>query len=177
MKKNRRFSQLKWWSHPVFRFIVLSGMTLLALVLITSLSKVESFFIQTTSFILSKILSLLQIPYKPSLLDSQFSFQILDGTKLNFLIVPDCTGIYPLSILISFLVGYPVAWNRKWMGLLIAVIATGVVNFIRLTLLIVIGRHSLPAFHLWHTLIWQSSFVLLIAGFYFGWTQWINKKG
>jgi exosortase/archaeosortase family protein len=63
------------------------------------------------------------------------------------------------------------------MGLLIAFIATGVVNFIRLTLLIMIGRHSLPAFHLWHTLIWQSSFVLLIAGFYFGWTQWINKKG
>jgi len=176
MKKKKQLKKTKWWLDPVFRFVLLSGITLLVLLLVTSLRGVESVLIQVTSLILSKILSLLQIPYESRFLDSQFAFQILDGTKLKYMIVPDCTGIYPFSILTSFIIGYPTTWKHKGTGLLFAVLLTGTVNFLRLTLLIQIGRISLSSFHLWHTLIWQSSFLLLIVGFYFGWTAWIAKN-
>ena len=176
MKKNKQTQKTKWRLDPVFRFILLSGITLLVLLFVTSLSGVESFLIQATSFLLSKILSLLQIPYESRFLGSEFAFQILDGTKLKYIIVPDCTGIYPLSILTSFIVGYPTTWKHQWSGLLFAFLLTGTVNLVRLTVLIQIGRLSLSSFQLWHTLIWQSSFLLLIVGFYFGWTAWIAKK-
>lgn len=177
MKKNkpRKRIKLNWWSDPIIRFIITAGLVLLLLLLISSLRNVESFLIQFTSFILSKLLDLFHIPYEPSNLGSQFAFQILDGSKLKFVIIPDCTGIYPLAILISFIIGYPSTWTQKFAGMALAILCTALMNFSRLTLLIQIGRESLSSFNIWHTLIWQSSFLLLLVFFYFGWIKWIGK--
>lgn len=176
MKKNSpKHLPRKWLSDPMIRFIFIASSVCLLLLLITSLRSIETFLIQFTSFIQSKLLTWFQIPFETKNLGSQFIFQLLDGSQLRFVIIPDCTGIYPFVILVSFILGYPSSWKHKWIGILTAASGTALVNFSRLTLLIQIGRVAQNAFPLWHTLIWQSSFFLFLVFFYFGWTKWIAR--
>jgi len=165
----------KWLTDPIIRFIIITGGICVLLLLITSLRSVELFLIQLTSAIESQLLTWFHIPFETKNLGSQFIFQLLDGSKLRFVIIPDCTGIYPFIILLSFIIGYPSSWKHKWIGILTAFIGTALVNFTRLTILIQIGRIAQHAFPLWHTIIWQSSFFLFLVFFYFGWTRWIER--
>jgi len=156
---------------PTFRFLFVTISVMLILLLYVSQSSVTVFFEQWTSISLQWILNILHI--KTRLTGN--ILLLLDGTQIKFQIVPDCTGIFPLIILISLLVGYPSSFVKKFYGILLAFFYTFLFNYLRLVLLFVIARKSVHWFEIAHIFIWQVSFVFLIVSYFFWWMQWKRK--
>jgi exosortase/archaeosortase family protein len=154
---------------PMLRFILLALIFITLLVMIFSMSFVQDALIYFTTVSLYRMLSIVGISVEltlPNLL------QLSEGTRLRFSIIPDCTGIYPIAILSGFILAYPSAWAKKWLGILGAILSSFLVNYLRMISLIAIAAHSHSAFEVAHLLIWQTSFVILVLGYFLWWLRW-----
>jgi exosortase/archaeosortase family protein len=161
----------KWLQNPFFIYILITIVCLLLLLVYVSQASVSIFLEKWTTILLNSILNLIHIKTRMN----GNLILLLDGSQIKFQIIPDCTGIYPLIILISLMAGFPVKFLKKIIGLGLAIVCTFIFNYVRLVLLFIIGRASAKWFEIAHLIIWQISFVLFIVLFFFGWMQWAKK--
>lgn len=169
MKKEKKITTPKSSTFPILWFLLLSIIFISILVIVFSLGFVQDFFIKFTATSLYGIMNLLSIPVN---LVEPHVLQLSEGTRLRFSIVPDCTGVYPIAILSGIILAYPARSGKKILGIIGAVFSSLLVNYIRMITLMAIAVSSFRAFEIAHLLIWQTSFVLLVVGYFLWWIRW-----
>jgi exosortase/archaeosortase family protein len=161
--------QTKTKKSPVLSFILLALLYISVFIFLSSLSFVQTFLTQFTASVLEVILNAINIPVD---LLNTVTLQLATGTRLKFIIIPDCTGIYPIAILAGFILAYPATRSKKMLGIAGALFASFAVNYLRMISIMAIALHSLRAFEIAHLLIWQTSFIILVVGYFFWWMRW-----
>ena len=95
------------------------------------------------------------------------------GTTLN--INHECTGVFVLFVLISFVGAYPARWHTKLIGIVIGVIGLTLVNVIRIATLVRIVEFYPDAFVYFHEYIWQGAFLMLVTLYAITWVEWSRR--
>jgi len=154
---------------PVYSFILLALLYISLFIFLSSLSFIQSFLTQFTASMLEVLLQLVRVPVD---LVNPVTLQLVTGTRLKFVIIPDCTGLYPFAILTGFILAFPARSGKKLLGIIGAFFASFSVNYLRMMSIMVIAVHSQRAFEIAHLLIWQTSFIILVLGYFFWWIRW-----
>lgn len=166
-KKQSNKSALKM--SPVLGFMLLALLYISLFIFLSSLNFVQSFLTQFTASLLEILLNTLKVPVD---LVNPVTLQLASGTRLKFVIIPDCTGLYPFAILAGFILAFPARKGKKLLGIIGAFLASFSVNYLRMISIMAIAVHSQRAFEIAHLLIWQTSFIVLVLGYFFWWIQW-----
>lgn len=83
----------------------------------------------------------------------------------------ECTGIYVLIILVTFLFAYPAPWPRRVLGALIGVAGLTVVNIVRLAFLVRIAELQPGLFEYFHEYVWQGVLLILVIAYAMAWVE------
>jgi exosortase/archaeosortase family protein len=83
----------------------------------------------------------------------------------------ECTGIYVLIILVTFLFAYPAPWSRRLTGAVIGVAALTAVNVLRLVFLVRIAELQPGLFEYFHEYVWQGFLLVLVIAYAMTWVE------
>lgn len=83
----------------------------------------------------------------------------------------ECTGIYVLIILVTFLFAYPASWSRRITGALIGIAALTAVNILRLAFLVRIAELQPDLFEYFHEYVWQGVLLILVIAYAMAWVE------
>lgn len=83
----------------------------------------------------------------------------------------ECTGIYVLIILVTFLFAYPAPWPRRVLGAIIGVAALTAINVIRLAFLVRIAELQPDLFEYFHEYVWQGVLLILVIAYAMAWVE------
>jgi len=155
----------------IIKFILIAVALIVGLVLLFSINAIENSIISFTARSTNFLLNLFGV--RASLKGN--IILLLYGTQAKFEIIPDCTGIYPFIILVSFILAYPADLKHKLLGILYAGILSLIVNYIRLIMLLLIAGKSFKAFQYAHIFIWQTTFIALVIFYFLWWINWSKE--
>ncbi|MFQ5667003.1 MAG: archaeosortase/exosortase family protein [Candidatus Binatia bacterium] len=94
----------------------------------------------------------------------------VSGLRLD--INHECTGVFVLFVLISFIAAYPAKWRVKAAGILVGVAILSFVNVLRIATLVRIVEFYPALFVYFHEYIWQGAFLMLVTLYTFTWVEW-----
>lgn len=83
----------------------------------------------------------------------------------------ECTGIYVLIILVTFLFAYPAPWSRRVLGSVVGIIALTTVNIFRLAFLVRIAELQPELFEYFHEYVWQGVLLILVIAYAMVWVE------
>ena len=83
----------------------------------------------------------------------------------------ECTGVYVLIILVTFLFAYPAAWSRRILGAVVGIVALSVVNVVRLAFLVRIAELQPDLFEYFHEYVWQGVLLILVIAYAMAWVE------
>jgi exosortase/archaeosortase family protein len=83
----------------------------------------------------------------------------------------ECTGVYVLIILCTFLLAYPARWSARMSGLLIGIVALTVINVVRLSFLVRVAELQPALFSYFHEYVWQGVFLVLVIAYAMSWVE------
>jgi exosortase/archaeosortase family protein len=86
----------------------------------------------------------------------------------------ECTGLYVLMILFTFLLAYPASWRSGFAGALIGVAALTVINIIRISVLVGIAELQPDLFAYFHEYVWQGVFLILVIAYAMTWVEYVQ---
>jgi exosortase/archaeosortase family protein len=86
----------------------------------------------------------------------------------------ECTGLYVLMILFTFLLAYPASWSSRFAGALIGIVALTVVNIIRISVLVGIAEVQPDLFGYFHEYVWQGVFLILVIAYAMTWVEYVQ---
>jgi exosortase/archaeosortase family protein len=97
----------------------------------------------------------------------------VSGVTLN--INHECTGVFVLFVLISFIVAYPARWSAKAIGITVGVIALTALNVIRIATLVRVVEFYPDAFVYFHEYVWQGAFLMIVTLYSITWVEWVRR--
>lgn len=83
----------------------------------------------------------------------------------------ECTGVYVLLILLTFLFAYPAPWPTRITGALLGAVGLTVVNVLRIAFLIRIAELAPDLFDYFHEYVWQGVFLVLVIVYAMSWVE------
>ena len=106
--------------------------------------------------------------------------QVVDGNhiftqSLTLNINHECTGVFVLFVLISFIAAYPSNARAKLAGILVGVTALSLINVVRIATLVRIVEYYPPAFDYFHEYVWQGAFLMLVTLYAITWVEWARR--
>ena len=101
---------------------------------------------------------------------SVYQTQIHVGT-LAIDINHECTGVYVLIILFTFLLAYPASWSQRLRGAAIGTTAVTAVNVLRISFLVRIAELQPALFGYFHEYVWQGVFLVLVIAYAMSWVE------
>jgi exosortase/archaeosortase family protein len=87
----------------------------------------------------------------------------------------ECTGVYVLLVLFTFLLAYPASWQARVLGALIGTVALTLLNVLRISLLIRVAEFHPQLFDYLHEYVWQGLFLVLVVGYAMAWVQHVRR--
>lgn len=84
----------------------------------------------------------------------------------------ECTGLYVLMILFTFLIAYPATWRSRITGALIGLATLTVINIIRISVLVGIAEVRPDLFAYFHEYVWQGVFLILVIAYAMTWVEY-----
>jgi exosortase/archaeosortase family protein len=97
----------------------------------------------------------------------------VSGVMLN--INHECTGVFVLFVLVSFIGAYPARLGAKALGIAVGVAALSLVNVIRIATLVRVVEFYPQAFVYFHEYIWQGAFLMLVTLYAISWVEWVRR--
>lgn len=88
-------------------------------------------------------------------------------------IIPECTPLLPIAILVSGVVASSGSWFYKCIGVSGGILALSVINLIRTTTLFFVGLWAPSQFDTAHLLVWQSLMILATVAL---WVIWHRSR-
>lgn len=92
------------------------------------------------------------------------------GLTLN--INHECTGVFVLFVLTSFIGAYPARMRTKLAGIVIGVGLLSLVNVIRIATLVRLVEFYPSLFVYFHEYVWQGVFLMLVTLYAVTWVEW-----
>ena len=86
----------------------------------------------------------------------------------------ECTGVFVLFVLASFIAAYPAPLLPKALGLTAGVVLLTFVNVIRIATLVRLVEFYPNAFVYFHEYIWQGAFLMLVTLYAISWVEWVR---
>lgn len=87
----------------------------------------------------------------------------------------ECTGVFVLFVLASFIAAYPAAWLAKLIGIVVGVIGLSVINVVRIATLVRLAEFYPSAFTYFHEYVWQGAFLMLVTLYSMSWVEWARR--
>jgi exosortase/archaeosortase family protein len=101
------------------------------------------------------------------------NFIAVSGVTLN--INHECTGVFVLFVLVSFIVAYPARLSAKVLGITAGVAVLSLINVIRIATLVRIVEFYPEAFDYFHEYVWQGAFLMLVTLYSITWVEWVRR--
>ena len=101
------------------------------------------------------------------------NFISVGGMTLN--INHECTGVFVLFVLASFIAAYPARLKAKLIGIVAGVLLLSLINVIRIATLVRIVEFYPSAFVYFHEYIWQGAFLMLVTLYAITWVEWARR--
>jgi|SRR5579862_3567307 len=95
------------------------------------------------------------------------------GMTLN--INHECTGVFVLFVLTSFIGAYPATLTTKALGIGVGLIGLTLVNVIRIATLVRLVEFYPQAFTYFHEYVWQGAFLMLVTLYAITWVEWSRQ--
>jgi exosortase/archaeosortase family protein len=87
----------------------------------------------------------------------------------------ECTGVFVLFVLISFIGSYPAGWRTKVLGIVVGVTVLTVINVLRIVTLVRIVEFYPGLFVYFHEYVWQGAFLMLVTLYALTWVEWARR--
>ena len=87
----------------------------------------------------------------------------------------ECTGIYVLLILFTFLLAYPASWRARALGAAIGAATLTVINVLRIAFLVRIAELRPDLFDYLHEYVWQGFFLILVIAYAMSWVRYVHR--
>jgi exosortase/archaeosortase family protein len=100
---------------------------------------------------------------------------IINVSGLTIDINHECTGVFVLFVLISFIGAYPARWTTQLLGILIGVSVLTLVNVLRIVTLVRIVEFYPGLFVYFHEYVWQGAFLMLVTLYALTWVEWARR--
>lgn len=97
----------------------------------------------------------------------------VNGLSLN--INHECTGVFVLFVLSSFIAAYPSRWLAKVGGILIGVSLLSFINMVRIATLVRVVEFYPSLFTYFHEYVWQGAFLMLVTLYAISWVEWARR--
>jgi len=95
----------------------------------------------------------------------------IQAKDLSIHVNHECTGIYVLIILFTFLLSYPARWRRRLLGIVVGTAGLTAVNILRLSFLVRIAEIRPPLFEYFHEYVWQGVLLVLVVAYAMSWVE------
>ena len=100
---------------------------------------------------------------------------IINVSGLTLDINHECTGVFVLFVLISFIGAYPARWGGKLLGIVIGVTVLSLINVLRIVTLVRIVEFYPGLFVYFHEYVWQGVFLMLVTLYGLTWVEWARR--
>jgi exosortase/archaeosortase family protein len=100
---------------------------------------------------------------------------IISVSGLTLDINHECTGVFVLFVLISFIAAYPAGWRARTIGIVIGVTVLTLVNILRIVTLVRIVEFYPNLFVYFHEYVWQGVFLMLVTLYALTWVEWVRR--
>jgi exosortase/archaeosortase family protein len=100
------------------------------------------------------------------------NFINVSGVTLN--INHECTGVFVLFVLVSFIAAYPARWRAKLIGIVVGVTVLSLINIVRIATLVRVVEFYPGAFVYFHEYVWQGAFLMLVTLYSISWVEWVR---
>ncbi|MFI5395548.1 MAG: archaeosortase/exosortase family protein [Candidatus Binatia bacterium] len=97
----------------------------------------------------------------------------VNGLSLN--INHECTGVFVLFVLASFIGAYPARLSAKVGGIVIGVSLLSLINMIRIATLVRVVEFYPSLFVYFHEYVWQGAFLMLVTLYAVSWVEWVRR--
>ncbi len=87
----------------------------------------------------------------------------------------ECTGVFVLFVLVSFLAAYPATWRAKILGAVVGVSVLSLINVVRIATLVRLVEFYPSAFDYFHEYVWQGAFLMLVTLYAISWVEWARR--
>jgi exosortase/archaeosortase family protein len=87
----------------------------------------------------------------------------------------ECTGIYVLLILFTFLLAYPASWRARVLGAAIGTAALTLLNILRISFLVRVAELQPALFEYLHEYVWQGLFLVLVITYAMTWVRYVQR--
>jgi len=87
----------------------------------------------------------------------------------------ECTGVFVLFVLISFIGAYPATLRAKATGAVIGVTLLSLVNILRVATLVRVVEFRPALFVYFHEYVWQGAFLMLVTLYAVTWVEWVQR--
>lgn len=96
-------------------------------------------------------------------------------TGLSLNINHECTGVFVLFVLVSFIAAYPASLRLKLIGAVAGVVLLSLVNVIRIATLVRLVEFYPNLFVYFHEYVWQGAFLMLVTLYAITWVEWARR--
>jgi exosortase/archaeosortase family protein len=86
----------------------------------------------------------------------------------------ECTGVYVLLILFTFLIAYPASWRSRLAGAAVGLVALSIVNVLRISFLVRVAELQPALFGYMHEYVWQGLFLILVIAYAMTWVEHVQ---
>lgn len=97
----------------------------------------------------------------------------VNGLTLN--INHECTGVFVLFVLASFVGAYPARVRAKVVGIVLGVSLLSLINIIRIATLVRVVEFYPGLFTYFHEYVWQGAFLMLVTLYAVTWVEWVRQ--
>jgi exosortase/archaeosortase family protein len=87
----------------------------------------------------------------------------------------ECTGVFVLFVLASFIAAYPAKCQAKLLGIGAGVSLLSLINIVRIAMLVGVFERYPAAFEYFHEYVWQGAFLLLVTLYAISWVEWARR--
>lgn len=87
----------------------------------------------------------------------------------------ECTGVFVLFVLASFIAAYPASLIAKTIGIVVGVIGLQFINVVRIATLVRVVEFYPDTFKYFHEYVWQGAFLLLVTLYAMTWVEWARR--
>lgn len=156
---------------PMLQFAALFFLFLLGFSVLTVVTSLQNHLGALENGIAAAAAWLAQLSGSPATVDGRFI--AVPGTRLE--INHECTGVFVLFVLASFIAAYPAGWREKLVGLCVGVVSLSLINVVRIATLVRLAEFFPEAFTYFHEYVWQGAFLMLVTLYSISWVEWARR--
>ncbi len=106
---------------------------------------------------------------------SAYNDYYIGSPALNMHIIDECTGLWSILIVTSFILIIPIPIRHKIYGIMIMTPFIILINLIRIVSVLIVSTYSLSAGDFVHAYIWRALYIILIGIVYFVYISWCSR--